>query len=135
MTVKIALSLPDSVYSRAQQQAQLSDRDITDVLTEAITLSLSPAGIPSDIEGDSILKPITSLSDTEVIALSQLHKEPEDDRRSSELLDKQQAGTLTEAEGPELWRLMQTYQTMLLRKATALRVAVERGLREPRHQS
>lgn len=131
MTVKIALSLPDSVYSRAQQLAQLSDRDLADVLTEAITLSLSPAGIPSDLEGDSILKPIASLSDTEVIALSQLQMEPEDDRRSSELLDKQQAGTLTETERPELWRLMQTYQTMLLRKATALRVAVERGLREP----
>jgi len=131
MTIKIALSLPDSVYSRAQQLAQLSDRDITDVLTEAITLSLSPVGIPSDIQGDSILKPIASLSDTEVIALSELHKEPESDRRSSELLEKQQAGTLTETERPELWRLMQTYQTMLLRKATALRVAVERGLREP----
>ncbi|MDY6802287.1 MAG: hypothetical protein SXA11_00555 [Cyanobacteriota bacterium] len=145
MTVKIALSLPDSVYDRAQQLAQFGDRDIADVLTEAITLYLfsedvfetggsktsSPAGIPSDIRGDSVLKPVASLSDTEVIALSELQMEPQQDRRLSELLEKQQAGTLTEAETPELSRLMQIYRSLLLRKARALRVAVERGLREP----
>lgn len=124
MTVKVALSLPDSVYSRARQLAELSDRDVADVLTEAIVLSLSPTGISS-------LQPIASLSDTEVIALTSSQMEPESDRRLSELLDKQQAGTLKESENREMWMLMQIYQTMLVRKAEALRVAVERGLREP----
>ena len=50
---------------------------------------------------------------------------------SSELLDRQQAGILTEAERPELWVLMQTYQFLLLRKAQALSEAVSRGLQEP----
>ena len=54
-----------------------------------------------------------------------------DDRRLSELLNRQQAGTLTDAEHPELTALMEVYQTQLLRKARALRESVRRGLRPP----
>ncbi|WP_225894433.1 hypothetical protein [Atlanticothrix silvestris] len=54
--------------------------------------------------------------------------EPEQDSRLSELLDRQQAGTLTNDDRPELQVLMQIYQEGLLRKATALREAVKRGL-------
>ncbi len=57
--------------------------------------------------------------------------EPEEDFCVSELLDKQQSGTLTENERYELQTLMQTYQEGLLRKATALSEAVRRGLMEP----
>jgi deferrochelatase/peroxidase EfeB len=63
------------------------------------------------------------------MALSELQMEPEQDLYLSELLDKQQAGILTEAERPQLWGLMQVYQEKLLLKAQALREAVERGLR------
>ena len=54
--------------------------------------------------------------------------ESEEDSRLSELLDKQQAGMLTESEYSELQTLMQIYQEGLLRKATALSEAVKRGL-------
>ena len=46
----------------------------------------------------------------------------------SELLDKQQAGIVTKSEHSELQTLMQIYQEGLLRKATALSEAVNRGL-------
>jgi hypothetical protein len=52
-----------------------------------------------------------------------------EDRRLSELLHRQQAGTLTTEERPELTALMEVYQTQLLRKSQALREAVRRGLR------
>jgi uncharacterized protein YnzC (UPF0291/DUF896 family) len=55
---------------------------------------------------------------------------PADDRRLSELLDRQQASALTADERAELHTLMQTYQEGQLRKAQALREAVGRGLRE-----
>ena len=57
--------------------------------------------------------------------------ESEQDIRLSQLLLKQQANTVSETERPELWTLMRIYQTLLLKKAVALREAVERGLREP----
>ncbi|WP_223277964.1 hypothetical protein [Nostoc sp. 'Peltigera membranacea cyanobiont' 232] len=57
--------------------------------------------------------------------------ESEQDARLSELLDRQQAATLTEEERSELQTLIQVYQEELLRKATALSEAVKRGLIEP----
>jgi hypothetical protein len=56
---------------------------------------------------------------------------PVDDRRLSELLNRQQAGTTTDAEHSELTALMEVYETQLLRKAQALRESVRRGLRPP----
>jgi hypothetical protein len=128
MSTQISLTLPDEVYRRAEHLAKLVSRDVTDVLVEAISLSLAPVGIASDATKDS-LPPVASLSDEEVMALSELQMEPEQDRYLSELLDKQQAGILTEAERRQLWGLMQVYQEKLLLKAQALREAVERGLR------
>jgi hypothetical protein len=55
--------------------------------------------------------------------------EPDQDRKLSVLLQKQQAGELSDRERSELWTLMQIYQERLLRKAQALREAVRRGLR------
>ncbi len=74
---------------------------------------------------------VSSLSDEEVVALADLQLAPEQDQRLSDLLHKQQASQLAEAEHIELTKLMQVYQEGLLRKAQALREAVQRGLREP----
>jgi len=52
----------------------------------------------------------------------------EDDRRLTELLQRQQAETLLVQEQAELASLMQVYQEGLVRKAEALREAVRRGL-------
>ena len=131
MSTQITLNLPDEVYRRAEHFAQLTSRDVADVLTEVIALSLFPInlqGVPTD---SNEFQPVASLPDEEVIALTELQMEPHSDQRLSELLDKQQAGILTEAEHPELWTLMQVYQEKLLLKAQALREAVERGLRKP----
>lgn len=131
MTTQITLTLPEEVYRRASHLAQLLNRDLADVLTEAITLSLSPVAIPPHQPSNTSFQPIATLSDTEIIALTELEMEPDQDQRLSELLDQQQAGVLTDAERPELSTLMQIYQEKLLQKAQALREAVQRGLREP----
>ena len=72
----------------------------------------------------------SDLSDEQVLALTELQMEPDQDARLSELLDRQQAGLLTENERLELQALMQIYQEGLLQKATALSEAVKRGLME-----
>lgn len=131
MTTQIILTLPDEVYKKAEHFAQLTSRDVADVLTQAIALSLStiePQPAPTDSR-KSIS--VASLSDEEVIALTELQMEPDQDQRLSKLLYDQQAGILTDAEHPQLWALMQVYQEKLLLKAQALREAVQRGLREP----
>jgi hypothetical protein len=74
--------------------------------------------------------PLGTWSDAEVLAAADSMMSPEDGERLSELLDRQQAGELTEAERPELTSLMQMYQVGQLRKARALAEAVRHGLRE-----
>ncbi len=126
MSTQVAVTLPDEVYHRAERLAQLTNRKIAEILADTIELSLPPFSFQSEP-----VRPIAELSDEEVLALTELQMEPDQDRRLSTLLDRQQAGVLTEAERAELLALMQVYQEGLLQKAQALREAVQRGLREP----
>ncbi|WP_242053784.1 hypothetical protein [Nostoc sp. FACHB-888] len=66
------------------------------------------------------LEPVSVLSDEQVLVLTELQMEAEQDARLSEMLDRQQSGTLSEGDHSELQTLMQVYQEGLLRKATAL---------------
>ncbi len=126
MSTQVTLTLPDEVYRRAERLAQLSSRDVADVLADTIALSLAAVALKSEA-----VQPISALSNEEVMALAELQMAPEQDQRLSNLLDKQQAGTLIEIEGSELLALMQVYQENLLRKAQALNQAVQRGLLKP----
>ncbi|ACK70867.1 conserved hypothetical protein [Gloeothece citriformis PCC 7424] len=122
MSTSITLNLPDQLYRRAQNLAQLINRDINDILIEAINLSF--------IQTEDLSR-VDSLSDQEVIRLTQLEMEPNQDERLSQLLEQQQAGLLNDTERGELWSLMQIYQTLLLQKAQGLNEAVHRGLIQP----
>jgi hypothetical protein len=126
MNIPVTINLPDDVYRRAERFAHLANRDLSSVLADTLTRSLPP--ISSEID---TLPPISDLSDRQVLALTQLEMEPAQDVRLSELLDKQQSGTLSPKEPQELDALMQIYREGLLRKATALAEAVKRGLMEP----
>lgn len=126
MATQIVLSLPDELYRRAEGLARLTSRDVGDVLTDVIALSLPPFD-----ESSGPLRPPTELSDREVLALAEDQPDPSYERRLSLLLDKQQDGALADDERPELIAMMQVYQHRLLRKAQALAEAVRRGLRPP----
>ncbi len=125
MSTQITITLPDEIYQRAELFARLANRDIASVLADTIQCSIPP--VRANVFD---LEPIAELSDEQVLALTKLQMEPEQDVRLSELLDRQQAGLLAEAERLELQALMQIYQEGLLRKATALSEAVKRGLIE-----
>lgn len=126
MTIRVTVTLPDTTYHRAEELARLTGRTIDDILAETIDISLQPLGsLPQGGE------PMSALPDADVLAIAESRMEPDQDRRFGVLLDKQQAGTLTDDERSDLLALMQVYQAGLLRKAQALREAVRRGLREP----
>jgi hypothetical protein len=126
MSTRVVVTLPDDILRRAERLAQLTSRDVADVLADTIALSLSPLS-----PQQASIRPIMELSDEDVLELTELQMAPEQDRRLSMLLQKQQAGTLADTERSELLALMQLYQEGLLRKAQALHEAVRRGLRAP----
>jgi hypothetical protein len=126
MSTQITITLTDDVYQKADRFARLANRDIASVLADTIQSS-----IPNISEAATTLVPISLLSDADVLALTELQMEPAQDLQLSELLDRQQAGILTDIDRSELQILMQTYQEGLLRKATALSEAVKRKLIKP----
>jgi len=126
MATEVILNLPDNVYHQAARLAQLMNQDISRVLAETIENALSPLG-SSALD----LAPIEELSDREVLQAAELRMDEAQGRRLGKLLDRQQAGKLSEAERSELAALMQVYYECLIRKAQALGEAVRRGLRKP----
>lgn len=128
MTTEIMVSLPDEVYQRAERLAQLTGRDVTDIL--AMTIECSLPQLKSQPE---TVKPVATLSDEEVITLATMQMEPRQSKRLSLLLERQREGGLTGEERTELQALLQYAQERLLRKAQALQVAVQRGRMEPLH--
>ncbi|MBE2200053.1 MAG: hypothetical protein IAE79_15670 [Anaerolinea sp.] len=125
MSMQVTISLPEKTYRRAKRLAHLTRRDVNSVMADTLSLSLPPLGVMVTETA------VADLSNEEVLALADLQVDAADDRKLSQLLDKQQAGTLTEPKRVELIRLMQLYQSSLLQKAEGLAEAVHRGLREP----
>ncbi|MFM6008837.1 MAG: hypothetical protein ACKPE3_10080 [Sphaerospermopsis kisseleviana] len=123
MSNQITITLPDEIYQKAEHFARLANRDLASVLVDTIQFSIPPIS-----QEAANIEPVSKLSDQQVLELTELQMKPEEDSRLTELLDRQQAGILTESEHPELQALMQIYQEGLLRKATALSEAVKRGL-------
>lgn len=120
MPKQIVLELPDHALRSAELLARSSQQSVPGIVTEALVEALTGWALWSE--------PMSTLSDEEVLALSSSQMDPEQSRRLSRLLDKQQAGQLTAEEQPELWTLTRIYQLGQLRKAEALAEAVRRGL-------
>jgi hypothetical protein len=123
VSTQVTLTLPDETYRRAEHLAHLTGRSIADVLADTLDISLQPLG-SEPVAG----KPVAELSDAKVLELADSQMEAAQATRFSELLDKQQAGKLLDAERQEFLALIQVYQEGLLRKARALNEAVRRGL-------
>lgn len=120
MTAQITLNLPDEVYHQAELLALQRHRTVSEILVETLEKFLLPTA-----------KPLSALSDSEVIAQTLLRLQPVQEQRLSELLDRQQSGKIAFVERDELQALIRIYETRLLRQAQALNEAVRRGLLEP----
>lgn len=127
MSMQVTLTLDNETYRRAQTLAQLTGRDIADVLADTLDISLKPLGA-------ALLdaKPVSELNDSEILELADSQMDAKQFSRFSQLLDIQEAGKLnTEELRSEFLALMYVYQEGSLRKAQALNEAVRRGLRKP----
>ncbi len=124
MSMRVLVTLPDEVYQQAERLAQLTRRDIADVLAETIRRSLETTTPVADL-------PVELLPDDQVLALCDLHLSPDQDAELSELLANNREGLLSDDQRKRLDHLIHLYRHGLVRKAQALKVAVERGLREP----
>lgn len=78
-------------------------------------------------------KPITELSDKEILQQIGLKMPTTSGKRMSTLLAQQREGTLSDEQERELFDLFQLYQRLWLRQSEALAEGVQRGLHPPLH--
>src|SRR5258708_17428737 len=102
MSTQITLTLPDEIYRRAARLARLTGRDIADVLSDTLDISLLPLG--AELATD---KPVFALSDTEVQTGADSQFEAVQDRRFSQLPEKWQANNLEDHDRTQHFKVMQ----------------------------
>ena len=83
MSNQITITLPDDVYQNAEHFARLANRDLASVLVDTIQFSIPPISLKA-----TNFEPVSALSDQQILALTELQMESEEDIRLSELLDK-----------------------------------------------
>lgn len=130
MAIEVTLALPADLVENARRYGTATQRDVPTVLADVLKMMWPTLNVASDIFDD---RPVASLSNEEVLALCELKLPWSQQERVEELQSKGKEIGLTAEERQELLQLMQIYEAGMLRKAEALAVAVERGLREPMH--
>lgn len=118
MNQQITLTVSDNVLFSAKAVATRNKRRIEEVLSEWLEKVSSEVAVEK-------------LSDSEVLALTELQISPTQQKLMDEFQEKNGEGALTNDERRQFDVLMEIYEDALLRKAQALRVAVERGLIAP----
>lgn len=118
MAQSISLDIPDSIIQQAQQLATQNQQRLEDVLLEWLTHSFTE-------------HPIETLPDSQILALCNMQLDEQQQATLNTLTEKQREDSLTPADSQELQFLLGLYRRGLLRKAKALKVAVERGLLPP----
>ena len=126
MDNQVMVTLPDDLYENAQQWAIMTQRELSETLTDALRIVLTPVVTKPHVE-----RPVSTLSDEEVIALSKVQMDQGQGERLGKLLEKQRELTLTATEQVSLMTLMQVYHQLWIRQSEALAEAVKRGLRPP----
>ncbi len=118
MSQTVQLTIPDEIARRAREIASRTQRRVEDVLVEWIHLAAEDLSIDS-------------LSDEQVVALADLQMDASQQRELGELLAGSREGRIDTAGRARLDQLMQVYRLGMVRKAQAMKIAVERGLRPP----
>ena len=114
----VTLELPDEVARSAREVADRTYRPLEDVLVDWIGRVAAE-------------RPVESLPDDQVLALCDIEMDVEQQEELGNLLARNREGLISNAERARLDELMMAYRRGLVRKARALKVAVERGLRPP----
>jgi hypothetical protein len=125
MAEQIILNLPDRLAKQVHEVAALTQRKLEDVLIEWLDSYAFANGDRGSLEGIAIV----DLSDEEILQLCDLQMSEPEQNQMSLLLEKQREGNLQQGELEQLDELLQVYRRGMIRKAEALKVSVERGLR------
>jgi hypothetical protein len=118
MSETVTLEVPDNLAERARAVAAQTHRPLEEVLIAWL------ARVAAEV-------PVEELPDADVLELRDTQMSEAEQAELSALLARQREGTLSDDERGQLDALMRSYRRGMVRKAWALKVAVDRGLQPP----
>lgn len=121
------ISIPDSLYEKAKQIAKETSRDVDDVIRARLegTFDHPYPDLPADEQAE--LRAMAYLSDDALFNMMREQMQRTKQERMSALMQKNTQGTITDSEYQALDRLVEDGQRLMLRKAEAMRLLLERG--------
>lgn len=119
--MEISVKLPDDLYQGVSHLAKTKKKSVATIIKNAVRKAVNE-------ESETLERPLAECSDNEVLALANMKMSEDENRRMSELLDKQREEMITPLERNELDILFRVYQVGNLRKAQGISEAVQRGL-------
>lgn len=130
-TQDVLVPLPENLYLRLQQVAQATQQSFTDVLLHAVEVGSPPNWEEAPAEFQADLASLDRLNDEALWQIARSRRTEADMVQHQKLLDKNAAGTLTEAERNELTRLRTEADRFMLRKGHAAALLRWRGHKLP----
>ena len=119
----VTVQLPDNLYQQIRHRARQHNRSVEDVVVEVVEQAVTPH---SSATAD-LLAQLPHLSDEDLWRAAQLRVADDRSARMQALVWKQQAEGLTAAEEDEAQQLQLHGQRVLLVRAEAAALLVERG--------
>lgn len=119
--MNVTVEIPENIYQNVAQLAAKTNRQIDEIILDKLEEDFS-------VEADGFEQDVSEWSDEDVLALANLKMPKAQSERMSELLDRGQAGLITNFEQSELEIYLKSLQFATLRKADGIVEAVKRGL-------
>jgi metal-responsive CopG/Arc/MetJ family transcriptional regulator len=119
--MEISVKLPDSLYRNVSHLAQAKKKSVAEIIKNAVRKAVAE-------DAETLERTLIDCSDDEVLALANMKMSEAENRRMSELLEKQREEAITPLERNELDAVFRVYQVGNLRKSQGIYEAVQRGL-------
>ena len=121
------ISIPDTLYEKAQRVAQQTSKQVDDVIRIKLAGALDEPlfDLPDDEKEE--LKAMAYLSDDTLWTIAREQMQRALQERMSTLMTKNTHGTITDTELVELTELVERGNRLTLRKAQAMKYLTDRG--------
>lgn len=121
------ISIPDSLYEKAQRVAQQTSQSVDDVIRVRLEGALDEPLFDLPVDEKAELKAMAYMSDDALFSMMREQMQPAKQERISALMQQNSQGTISDDERKELAALVEDGERLTLRKATAMNLLMERG--------
>lgn len=121
------ISIPDTLYEKAQRLAKHSSQTVDAVICTRLESALDQPMLEIPTDERTELQAMSYLSDDALWTMAREQMQPELQDSMSQLMDKNSEGTITKGELRDLSELVERGQRLMLRKSQAMKLLLERG--------